>query len=545
MNDLRMESYHKTALCYATAMKQDQPTVARSTALMSVATLTSRVTGLARTFVMAAAVGTTYVTSAYQIANTMPNMIYELVLGGLLNAAFVPLYLLMMEKHGREGGNRYASNLLNIVILVMGALSILATVFAPQVIATQTMLTEQDAAVVTTAIFFFRIFAVQLLFYGISGVVTSMLNANRVFFLPSIAPAFNNIVVIASFVAYMLLFAVDAQLALILLAVGTTLGVLVQLAIQIPAFVKLGFKWSPRIDFKDPGFIDTLKTGVPMVIYVVGMLAAFTFRHNFSLVNGDAGPATLFYAWMWFQLPHGVIAVSLSRALFTEMSKSAAADDMGAFRRFMQNGNTGTLLCMIPLAGLMCVLSTQIMQMFRMGAFTADDVATVALVLSVWVLALPVYSFQLHLFNVFASLRRFTTFSLICTSFCALQCALYAVLSSPELLGLVGICVADIVYYAVTVVVLLIVLRRYVGEVGVRGTLVSSLKALAATLLVVGLLWFLLPSLPYWAGPLGGFAMVVLYGAAGLAAILVLYKLLRIKETDLLFNAAKRFLKRS
>ncbi|MCL2530523.1 MAG: murein biosynthesis integral membrane protein MurJ, partial [Coriobacteriia bacterium] len=302
-------------------MKQDQPTVARSTALMSVATLTSRVTGLARTFVMAAAVGTTYVTSAYQIANTMPNMIYELVLGGLLNAAFVPLYLLMMEKHGREGGNRYASNLLNIVILVMGALSILATVFAPQVIATQTMLTEQDAAVVTTAIFFFRIFAVQLLFYGISGVVTSMLNANRVFFLPSIAPAFNNIVVIASFVAYMLLFAVDAQLALILLAVGTTLGVLVQLAIQIPAFVKLGFKWSPRIDFKDPGFIDTLKTGVPMVIYVVGMLAAFTFRHNFSLVNGDAGPATLFYAWMWFQLPHGVIAVSLSRALFTEMSK--------------------------------------------------------------------------------------------------------------------------------------------------------------------------------------------------------------------------------
>jgi putative peptidoglycan lipid II flippase len=145
-------------------MKQRQPSVARSTALMSVATLTSRVTGLARTFVMASAVGTTFVASAYQVANTMPNMIYELVAGGLLNAAFVPLYLLHLQKYGREGGNRYASNLLNIVVLAMGVLSVLAAVFAPQIIATQTFMTSMDAQVVTVAVDFFRIFAVQLLF---------------------------------------------------------------------------------------------------------------------------------------------------------------------------------------------------------------------------------------------------------------------------------------------------------------------------------------------------------------------------------------------
>jgi len=526
-------------------MKQTQPTVARSTALMSVATLISRVTGLARIFVMAAAVGTTFVASAFQIANTLPNMIYELAIGGLLNAAFVPLYLLQMEKYGREGGNRYASNLLNIVVLVMGVLTVLATFFAPQLIATQTFTQPVDAEVTTTAIYFFRIFAVQLLLYGIGGVITAMLNANRVFVLPSIAPVFNNLVVIGSFISYMLLVPTNSQLALLVLAVGTTVGVLVQMVVQIPALIKQGFKWSPQIDFRDPGFIDTLKTGVPMIIYLVGMVVAFTFRNNFSLVaNYPSGKAILDYAWVWFQLPHGIIAVSLSRALFTEMSKSAAAEDMGSFRRFMQNGNTGTLLCIIPLAALMGVLSTPIMQMFQMREFTADDVAIVGLVLSVWVFAMPFYSFQLHLFNVFASLRRFMTFSLICTGFCALQCALYAVLSSPDMLGLVGICVADIVYYAVTVVILLVVLRRYVGEVGIRGTLVSSLKALAATVVVVGLLWFALPMLPHWAGPLGGLAMVVLYGTVSLAVILTLYKLLRIREMDLLTDAAKRFLKR-
>jgi hypothetical protein len=104
--------------------------------------------------------------------------------------------------------------------------------------------------------------------------------------------------------------------------------------------------------------------------------------------------------------------------------------------------------------------------------------------------------------------------------------------------------VADLVYYAVTVVVLLVVLRRFVGEVGARATLMSALKALVATLVVIGLLWLALPLLPHWSGPLGGLAMVALYGGVGLAVILALYKLLRVQEIDLLFGTVKRLFKR-
>lgn len=525
-------------------MKRNEPTVARSTAVMSVATLASRITGLARTWVMAFALGNTLVTSAYQLANTAPNMIYELALGGLLNAAFLPLYLLQTKKYGQEGGNRYASNLLNIVILVMGALSVLATIFAPQIIATQTFTQPVGAEVTTVAVDFFRIFAFQLLFYGIGGVVTALLNANRVYFLPSVAPALNNAVVIVSLIAYSFLLPGDAHLALIVLAVGTTLGVVAQMAIQIPALLRQGFKWQLRIDFKDPGFIDTLKTGVPMFIYLLGMLAAFSFRNAFSLVSGDDGIATLGYAWIWFQLPHGIIAVSLSRALFTEMSDAAAAKDMPAFRRYMQSGITGTLIIVIPLAGLMSMLSEPLMQIFRAGAFSAEDVAYVGSVLSVWVIALPFYSLQLYLFNVFASLRRFTTFALICTGFTVLQCALYALLTSPERLGLIGICVADIVYYAVTVIILLAILPRYAGEVAMRKTLVSTTKALGATLVGMGVVVIALTFLPHWGGPLGGFAMVVLYGGVGLVVILALYHLLRVEEMHMLTGAVQKFLKR-
>ena len=147
---------------------------------------------------MAFALGNTFVTSAYQIANTLPNAIYDLVAGGLLGAAFIPVFLLQKEKFGQEGGNRFAGNILNLTIVVMGLLSILATVFAPQVVATQTFTVGSEAEVTEYAVLFFQIFAAQIVFYGIGGVVSGVLNANRIYFLPALAPALNNIAVIVS-----------------------------------------------------------------------------------------------------------------------------------------------------------------------------------------------------------------------------------------------------------------------------------------------------------------------------------------------------------
>jgi putative peptidoglycan lipid II flippase len=515
---------------------------------MSVATLTSRATGLIRTMVMAFALGNTLVTSAYQVANNMPNMIFDLVAGGLLNAAFIPLYLLQIEKHGRDGGNRYASNLLNIVIVVMGLLSVLATIFAPQIIATQTFTLNDNAPVNAVAVDFFRIFAFQLLFYGIGGVITCILNANRIYFLPSIAPAFNNIVVIVSFIAYSLIAPSDSTLALTVLAVGTTLGVVAQFAVQLPALIKQGFKYVPRIDFKDPGFIATIKTGIPMIIYLVGTLVAFSFRNAFALASGDNGPSTLIYAWTWFQLPHGIIAVSLSRALFTEMSNATARDDLPTFKRFMRSGISGTLLVVIPLAGMMCVLAVPLMQIFKQGQFNADDVTYVASVLSIWVLALPVYSLQMYLFNVFAALRRFGTFCAVCTSLCALQCLLYALLTAPELLGLGGVPVADIVYYAATTLILLVVLRRFVGSIGGRAAVWTALRTLAATLVGVALVWAALTYVPLDAvlgtGRIGGLVMVLLYGGVALVLVFALCRLMRVPEMQMVTALLGRVLRR-
>ena len=507
---------------------------------MAVATLGSRATGLIRTFVMAFALGNTLITSAYQVANNMPNLIFDLVAGGLLNAAFVPLYLLQTERFGKEGGNRFASNLLNIVLIVMGVLAVLATIFAEQLIATQTFTVAADAAVNSYAVSFFRIFAIQIVFYGLGGVFTCILNANRVFFLPSIAPLFNNVVVILSFIAYPMIFATNPDLALIVLAAGTTLGVVAQFAVQIPAMIKVGFRYVPRIDLKDPGLIETVKTGVPMIIYLVGTLVSFSFRNAFSLETGDNGPATLIYAWTWFQLPHGIIAVSLARALFTEMSQAVARDDMTGFKHFLHQGISGTLFLVIPLAGLMCVLSGPLMQIFRAGAFSAEDVTYVGSILSLWVVVLPFYSLQLYLFNVYASIRRFGLFAGICTALCVAQCSLYALLCTTEGIALAGVPIADFIYYLVSTIILLIVLRRLIGVFGERASGLTGVKTFAATVVGAGVAGLGNYLLPLGSGILAGIAAIIIYGVVGLLIIFGLCKLMRVPEIALIGDIARR-----
>lgn len=515
--------------------------IARSTALMTVATLCSRATGLIRTWAMAFALGNGLITSAYQVANNMPNVIYELVAGGLLAAAFLPVYLSQKEKFGLKGGNDFANNLLNLTIVVLGVLSILATVFAPEVIATQTFTVGNTAEVTTYAVAFFRIFSIQIVFYGIGGILTGLLNANRVYFLPSIAPALNNAIVIVVMFAYVPLSQVNPSLAIMVLAIGTSLGVAAQFCIQIPALIKQGFVYKPSINLHDPALIEALKIAAPTFVYIIGTMVAFSCRNAFSLQAGDNGPSTLLYAWTWYQLPYGVVAVSLSRALFTEMSDAVAKDDWPALRRHVKSGIANTLMLIIPMAGLMCVLSVPIMQLFRAGSFSAEDVQFVASILSLWVITLPFYSILMLLYNVFASIRKFLTFAAVSTIMVVVQCGLYGLLCNPELAGLAGVPFADLVYYSVCCVILCLLLRRYIGSYDLSGAASSMLRVLAATVIGCVAVAALNAVIPGGSDMLSGLIHLAICGIVGLVVIFGLCALLKVPEMETVMALAGRF----
>ena len=520
--------------------------VAKSTALMSAATLISRVTGLVRTWAMAFALGNTVVTSAFQVANNMPNVVFDLVAGGLLGAAFIPVYLLEKEQRGQQGGNDFANNLLNLCIIVLGGLSLLSAVFAPQLIATQTFTVGEQDEVVALSVAFFRIFAFQIVFYGISGIVTAVLNANRVYFLPAIAPALNNLFVIVSFFAFIPLSAVDRQLAITVLGVGTTAGVAVQALIQIPALVRQGFRWRPLVRLRDPALVEALKIALPTMLYILGTLVAFSCRNAFSLQVGENGPSTLLYAWTWYQLPYGVVAVSLSRALFTEMGEAVAKDDWPALRELVRTGLSGNLLLIIPLAGVMIALAVPLMELFQAGAFGAGDVTYVSSTLAAWLYSLPFYAVLMFMYNVFAAMRKFTRFAVVSTVMVVVQCLLYFLLCRPEVIGLAGVPIADLVYYGSCSIVLVVLLRRMVGPFGLPAVFALLLRVLMATL-VASIIAYLISLLlqGVGAGMFGGFVRLVVAGGVGIVLAFALCSVQRVPEmhyvTDLVEKVLARF----
>ena len=155
--------------------------IIKNTSLITLATLTSRVAGLVRTWAMAFALGNTVLASAYNIAYNMPAMIYELAATGILATAFLPLYRRQKEKNGDSGAQTFASNILTLTTIVLGLLALACSIFSAQVIETQTF-AGGDPAAKEMAIFFFRVFAVQILLYGLGAVITGILNAERIVF---------------------------------------------------------------------------------------------------------------------------------------------------------------------------------------------------------------------------------------------------------------------------------------------------------------------------------------------------------------------------
>lgn len=465
----------------------ETPSVGRSTVTMSMATLISRITGFIRTWAMAFALGNTAFTSAYIIANNLPNMLYELIAGGVLTTAFLPIYLAQLEKRGKDGAAGYASNLLSISAIVLGVIALVATIFAPQVIFTQSFLTKDlDIA---SAVFFFRFFAVQIIFYGVGAIISGLLNANRSFLWPALGPVFNNIAVIITLFGYPFIARINPLGAMVWLAVGTTLGVVAMFVAQIPALIKLNIHLRFHIDLRDPALKDTLKMALPAALFIVMNLIAVSVMNAFSLDVTLKGPATIQFAWLWYQLPYGVIAVALSTALLTEMSEASAAEDWDTFRANMQLGLRTTLFLIIPLAAIIFTLSNQLAGLYHAGAFTHEDVLKVANVVATWCLALPFYATYMFIYRVFSAMRDLKRFIAIDACGRILLVFLYGFFTTGfgvwDGFGLIGIPLADACVYVLLCAVMLFVLRKRIGSFGLSDIVKDGLKILGASFIAI------------------------------------------------------------
>ncbi|WP_165050541.1 MULTISPECIES: murein biosynthesis integral membrane protein MurJ [unclassified Adlercreutzia] len=503
------------------------PEVGTSAALISVCTIISRITGFARTWAMAFALGATFVSSSYQVANNLPNMLYELVMGGMLATAFLPVYLSVKKKLGRGPSEEYASNLLTIVVVGLGAVSLLCMLFPAQVIYTQTFYSNQDE--MDLSVFLFRFFAIQVVFYGASSIVSGLLNANRDYLWGAIAPVFNNVIVIATFIMYAFVAPENPKLAFYVIAIGNPLGVFVQMAIQIPALKKNGIRLRPRINLRDPALRETVSLGVPALFVTICSFVTVSVTNAASYCFADNGPSVIAYSRLWFTFPYSFLAIPVATTMFTELSDMQADGNTRGVVRGITSGSSQIFFLMIPFALYLVVFSVPLVTLYHMGAFTSDSITQIAAYLAVMAAALPFYGVNTYLQMVFSSIRKMTAFSVVTFVASALQVGVVMAsawgVESGLPLSIECIAGGTIVAYLVGDVLLFAYLRRLYGAMGLGSIALSCVRALGLGLMGAAAGAGVLALLEGFVAPLdGSIAQAFAYIAvAGLISLVVTF----------------------
>ena len=520
----------------------DYSTVGRSAGLMTVLTILSRVTGFIRTWAMAAAIGMSLLSSSYQVANNLPNMLYELVMGGMLVTAFLPVYMGVRREQGREASNEYVGNLLGILLLLLGGISVLGTVFAPGFIWTQSFLSG-DGGSMDTAAFMFRFFAIQILFYGLGSVFSGVLNAHRDYFWSTFAPVLNNVIVIASFMGFAPVSAQFGERAgIILIAAGTTLGVFVQMACQIPALGKHGVHPHIHIDFKDPALRQTIALGIPTLLATVCMFVSTSITNAAALVvQPETGPSVIAYARLWYTLPYALIAASLSTALYTELSHDAQEKDYDSVRTGISRGVAQMLFFLIPFALYLIVFARPLNMIYCAGKFDESGVALVSEYLVYLALSLPLYGVVVLMQKSFSALLDMKPYSRYCLYSAIGQAGSVLLFGVVLGFGMPAIALSYVVDYVILVGCSLWWLRRRLRGLQVKsilhggffGLLLGGLGAAAGA----GVMW----ALEHFVGVLGGSILITLCyvcvaGVVSLAVTFGLAVVLKMPEVSALLR---------
>ena len=530
-----------------------QARVGRSQLLISVCVAISRITGFIRTWAMGLAMGTTLLSSSYQVACNLPNQLYELVMGGMLVTAFLPVYVSLRKREGEERANQYASTLMGIVLVFLGVVALLATLFAPQVVWTQMFFSPSgDRELV---VYFFRFFAVQLLFYGVSAVAGGLLNSRSDYFWSSAAPIANNIVVIFAMFVYYFVSADSPDFAKLVLAVGTPLGVFVQMAMQVPALAKNGVHLKPwRINLHDPALRETLALGIPTLVVTLCSFATVSVQNAAAMAVSDAGSSVLYYARQWFTLPYAFLAVPVTTTLFTELAGMVADRDDAAVRRTIISGTQQNFFSMVPFMLYLIVFAVPLVSLFRAGSFDWTSVSLVSGYLAVMALSLPFYACFLFMQKVFSALRAMKQYAVCNLVGSVVQVVLTIVLclgaGSWSGFGLAGVALAQIAFFVLGTVWCYAYLSKRLGGIGLKtlvGSFVSSLLVGAAGAAVGAVLIWALQAfvMPIEAGGIPWALACIVVG--GLASLVVTYGLgvvLHVPGSAFIGRIVARFLPR-
>ena len=531
----------------------------RSTAVMSVGTALSRITGFARLAAMAFALGVaeTRLADSYNVANNLPNIIYELVLGGILTSIFVPVFVEQLQRRSREEAWESARAVMTVAVVVLGLIMVVGIVAAPWIVKLYTLRVQegQQAEVQALATFFLRFFIPQIVLYGLGAVATGLLNAHRRFGVPMFAPILNNLVVIGSFLLFAILPVPDpsqlpspTNISLtqkLVLAIGTTGGVAAMTFVLWPSLRRLGFRWRWNLHWRNEAVRKLVRLSGWAIAYVVvnqlGLLVVIV------LAGGEQGGYSAYLAaFIFFQLPYAIFSVSIMTALLPAMSEHWVRGDVGGFRRTLARGIRASAFVVVPAAAGYIVLARPIVRLLlERGVAGAASTALVADVLVVFSIGLFPFSAFLLCLRAFYAMQDTRTPALI--NVVAVGINTVANFALFPILRVQGLALGHALAYTFAAVAAGLVLRRRLGGLEGRDLVRGLAKVLAGAAATGGAAWgaATLMARLVSVDTFGGQVMEVGAGVlAGLIVFIGAALVLRMEEFDLIRRTLSARLRR-
>jgi putative peptidoglycan lipid II flippase len=445
--------------------------LARSSAAVATGTLLSRLTGLLRVVALAWALGGGSLADTYNLANTMPNIVYELLVGGVLTATIVPIFVRQMREHD----DRSASAVFTVTLTVVAGFTLVAMLCTPliaRLFSIDTTGAERAAQLHVVSILILC-FLPQIWFYALTALATAFLNAHRRFVAAAYAPVCNNVVVIGVLIVFASRTSRDrapwtdvARVRddlglLLLLGLGTTAGIVVMSLVLVPAVRRTRVRLRPVLAWRDAG----VRTMVRLSGWTFGYVATNQVAQLFVLVlakTGTRGDVTAYvYAFTFYVLPHSLLAVSIMTTMTPELASRAAAHDMAGLRRDFSLGLRYLVVLTLPASVLFVVLAQPMVGVLTIGKFGAHSAHVTGDVLQLFAISLVPFSLYLYTLRAFYALPDTRTPFLVNLGENAINVTLAVALFGS--LGVQGLAGAWSVAYIVAAVTALVVLHRRLG----------------------------------------------------------------------------------
>jgi putative peptidoglycan lipid II flippase len=506
----------------------------RSNLVVASGTALSRLTGLARITVFGYVIGQTALADAYRIGNETPNIVYELLLGGVLSATLVPLFTSFDHREDEESTNV----VITVSLVLLAGITLVAVVAAPLIFGLYTLNPGgdvdpdlfRDVGTLLT-----RVFLLQILFYGATALANAFLNSRRRFFAAAWSPILPNLIIIASLLSlpgagstdWTLDDVVDDARVRWTLGLGATAGIAAMALVLIPAMRRAGLHFRPQLQFRHPAVRRLLTLSGWTLGYVVANQVVIVIVRN--LADPGSGDATAYFdAYTFFVLPHGLLAMSIATTFVPEMARAVARRDRDGFTARASLGVRLIGLLTVPAGIVLFVLRRAIVGVFlQHGEYTSAAADNTSRALAGFALGLFGFSIYLFVLRGFFAHQDTRTPFVINLFQCVLNIVLAFVLVGRY--GILGLGLAFAISYVVGALWALQVLSYKVPTFPLGAVFHGLLPMVVAGALAGEVMWLVGINV---GGNSGGEAVLrlALAGLVGVVAYVAVLLILRVPE---------------